>query len=67
VTGAVSGGTTGAIAEIKGSMDVGKPLFGRGAFDLARRVQTELRELPETSKLLPNFLTSSELKALGLR
>jgi hypothetical protein len=41
-------------------------IFGRGAFDLARRLNRDLRNIPRMPELLGSILTRAENAALGL-
>ena len=41
-------------------------IFGRGAFDLARRLNRDLRNIPRMPELLGSILTRTEIAALGL-
>lgn len=59
----VLGGTTKAL--IENAPHLARDLFGGGAFDLARRVRTELREVESTTPLLSRLLTPSELEELS--
>ena len=40
--------------------------FRRGAFDLARRLNQDLRNIPRMPELLGSILTRTEIAALGL-
>jgi hypothetical protein len=74
VTGVLSGGNpkigaaAGAIGQtikiVQKDSDLGRILFGRGAFDLAKRVRNEVSRVDRDR--LRTFLSESERRALGL-
>ena len=41
-------------------------IFGRGAFDLARRLNRDFRNIPRMPELLGSILTRAEIASLGL-
>ena len=71
MAGHPSAGTAGAelnqVATVIGN-DVPefRLIFGRGAFDLARRLNRDLRNIPRMPELLGSILTRTENAALGL-
>lgn len=52
-------------ASMRGGREFSQLLFGRGAFDLARRVRRETMNLAPTAALLSRLLTNSEKTQLG--
>ena len=62
--GAATGVVGRAIGEVQKNPHFGQALFGRGGFDLARRVRRELNQLERDR--LRAFLNESERKDLGL-
>lgn len=64
--GAVAGALTQAARNMPGfTHEFGAMLFGRGAFDLARRVRREVSRIELNA--LPRLLTKAERKKLGFR
>jgi hypothetical protein len=64
------GAVTGAVAQAARNLpaythEFGAVLFGRGAFDLARRVRREASKIEPNA--LPRLLTDAENKKLGFR
>lgn len=58
--GATAQSVIQAVRIAQGEMNFAKLLFGRGAFDLARRVRRELQNVPPVRALLSTFLTETE-------
>jgi len=57
---------TGLTKFTDNGLELGKILFRRGAFDLARRVRRETMKLTPMPALLAKFLTQAEKEKLGL-
>lgn len=67
-TGALIGAGTALVGIVRDdAFGPFRRMLGRGAFDLARRVRTEVEKVdPETPKLLTAILSDAERKSLGL-
>ena len=55
-----------AITAANQQRDFARVLFGRGAFDLARRVRQGLMKVEAIRTVLPRLLSESERESLGL-
>jgi len=64
--GAAAAAITQAAGMIRNQEVDFRVLFGRGVFDLARRVSLNLREIPQVPELLRAHLTGVELERLGV-
>jgi hypothetical protein len=71
MTGNPLAGAAGAVLnQLSGVIGSGVPefrlIFRRGAFDLAQRLNTDLRTVPRMPELLRSVLTHAEQADLGL-
>jgi len=64
VIGAATGVVGQAIRTTQKDVNLGSALFGRGAFDLARRVRREINRVDLNG--IQAMLTDSEKRALGI-